>query len=361
MTVDGKVSMTVESALRESAAAAAELPGLSARAAAAAELIVTALRAGGKVLCFGNGGSASDAQHLSGELVGRFRRDRAALPAIALTTDGSALTAIANDSGFDHVFSRQLEAHANPGDVAVAITTSGRSANVLAGIETARRMKLAVVLLTGLQGAVLADSVSIAIVSATDDTARTQECHGSVIHAICDAVEEAMAGVDRPRLGSGAVTTLAELAELREHYRRCGCVVVWTNGVFDLLHVGHLSTLRAARDFGDVLFVGVNDDASVRRLKGPRRPLTPAQERAELVAALEPVDRVIIFSEDTPDECLRVLRPDVHVKGDDYRPPDGKPMPEAATVAGYGGRIEFVARVPDRSTSRLADVLVHDD
>lgn len=353
--------MAVESALRESAAAAAELPGLSARAAAAAELIVTALRAGGKVLCFGNGGSASDAQHLSGELVGRFRRDRAALPAIALTTDGSALTAIANDSGFDRVFSRQLEAHANPGDVAVAITTSGRSANVLAGIETARRMKLAVVLLTGLQGAVLADSVSIAIVSATDDTARTQECHGSVIHAICDAVEEAMAEVDRPRLGSGAVTTLAELAELREHYRRCGCVVVWTNGVFDLLHVGHLSTLRAARDFGDVLFVGVNDDASVRRLKGPRRPFTPAEERAELLAALEPVDRVVVFSEDTPDECLRVLRPDVHVKGDDYRPPDGKPMPEAATVAGYGGRIEFVARVPDRSTSRLADVLGHDD
>jgi len=359
--VDAKVSVAVESALRESAAAAAELPELSTQAASAAQLIVMALTTGHKVLCFGNGGSASDAQHLSGELVGRFRRDRAALPAIALTTDGSALTAIANDSGFEHVFSRQLEAHAKPGDVAVAITTSGRSANVLAGIETARRMKLAVVLLTGPHGAILADRVSIAIVSPTDDTARIQECHGSVIHAICDAVEEAMARVDLPRTRGGVVTTLAELVELREHYRRCGCVVVWTNGVFDLLHVGHLSTLRAARDFGDALFVGVNDDATVRRLKGPRRPLTPAQERAELVAALEPVDRVVIFSEDTPDECLRALRPDIHVKGDDYRPPDGKPMPEAATVAEYGGRIEFVARVPDRSTSLLADALAHDD
>jgi rfaE bifunctional protein nucleotidyltransferase chain/domain len=352
-----KVAVAVEAALRESAAAAADLPRLSAQAASAAQLIVLALTGGGKVLCFGNGGSASDAQHLSSELVGRFRRDRGALPAIALTVDGSALTSIANDSGFEHVFSRQLEGYAKPGDVAVAITTSGRSANVLAGIETARRMKLAVIVLTGPRGAVLNDRASIVLVSAADDTARIQECHGAVIHAICDAVEEAMVGVDLPRTPRGVVTTLPDLAELREYHRRCGRVVVWTNGVFDLLHVGHLNTLRAAREFGDVLFVGVNDDASVRRLKGPRRPLTPARERAQLVAALDPVDRVVVFTEDTPDNCLRVLEPDVHVKGDDYRPPDGKPMPEAATVAAYGGRIEFVARVPDRSTSLLVDAL----
>jgi rfaE bifunctional protein nucleotidyltransferase chain/domain len=354
---DPKLSAAVQDALRQSAAAAAALPELSAQASAAAQLMTMALTAGGKVLCFGNGGSAGDAQHLSSELVGRFRRDREALPAIALTTDGSALTAIGNDSGFEHVFSRQLEAHARPGDVAVAITTSGRSANVLAAIEAARRLKVAVVLLTGPRGAVLADRVSVAIVSTADDTARIQECHGAVIHAICDAVEEAMASTELRRTRGGTVTTMAELVELREHYRACGCVVVWTNGVFDLLHAGHLHTLRAARDFGDVLFVGVNDDASVRRLKGPSRPLNTAQDRAELVAALEPVDRVVVFSEDTPIECLGALRPDVHVKGDDYRPPDGAPMPEAATVAAYGGRIEFVERVPERSTSRLVDAL----
>ena len=178
-----------------------------------------------------------------------------------------------------------------------------------------------------------------------------------MIHAICDAVEEAMVGVELRRAPRGVVTTLADLAQLREYYRDCGCVVVWTNGVFDLLHVGHLASLRGAREFGDVLFVGVNDDAAVRRLKGPRRPLTPARERAELLAALDPVDRVVIFTEDTPEECLRVLQPDVHVKGDEYRPPDGKPMPEAAAVAEYGGRIEFVDSVPDRSTSLLADAL----
>ena len=221
-------------------------------------------------------------------------------------------------------------------------------------------MKLAVVLLTGPRGAGLRDRTSIAVVSAAVETALIQECHGSVIHAICDAVERAMAGVDLRRGPGGLVTTLPELRDLREYYRQCGCVVVWTNGVFDLLHIGHLSTLRAAREFGDVLFVGVNDDAAVRKLKGPRRPLTPAQERAELVAALDPVDRVVVFAEDTPVECLRVLQPDVHVKGDDYRPPDGKPMPEAATVAAYGGRIEFIPRVPDRSTSLLADSLGDD-
>ncbi|MGD0198640.1 MAG: SIS domain-containing protein [Solirubrobacteraceae bacterium] len=355
--MDAKVSVAVDAALRQSAAAATELPGLSAQVATAAQLIVRSLAAGGKVLCFGNGGSASDAQHLSSELVGRFRRERRALPALALGTDGSALTSIANDSGFEHVFSRQIEAHGSAGDVAVAITTSGQSANVLAGIDAARRMKLAVVLLTGPGGAMLSDRASVAIASTAPDTARIQECHGAVIHAICEAVEEAIVDADLLPGRPGAVTTLPELVELREYYRRCGCVVVWTNGVFDLLHVGHLTTLRAARELGDVLFVGVNDDASVRRLKGPRRPLTPARERAELLAALDPVDRVVVFSEDTPDDCLRVLRPDVHVKGDDYRPPEGKPMPEAATVAAYGGRIEFVASVRDRSTSRLADAL----
>ena len=348
---DRTVAATVEAALRESAAAAAGLPGLSADTALAAQLIVLALTAGGKVLCFGNGGSASDAQHLSSELVGRFRRDRGALPAIALTADGSALTSIANDSGFEHVFSRQIEGHGKPGDVAVAITTSGQSPNVLAAIETARRMKLAVILLTGPRGGALRDRASVAIASDAKDTARIQECHGAVIHAICDAVEEAMVGVDVPPAAGGVVTTLGDLARLREHYRRCGCVVVWTNGVFDLLHIGHLETLRAARAFGDVLFVGVNDDESVRRLKGPRRPLMPASERAQLVAALDPVDRVVVFAEDTPEDCLRVLEPDVHVKGGDYRPPHGKPMPEAATVAAYGGRIEFVDTVAEEMMS----------
>jgi rfaE bifunctional protein nucleotidyltransferase chain/domain len=130
-------------------------------------------------------------------------------------------------------------------------------------------------------------------------------------------------------------------------------VVVWTNGVFDLLHAGHLHSLRAARSLGDALIVGVNADEPVRRAKGPNRPVVPAEERAELVAALEPVDAVLIFGEDTPEACLAALRPDVHAKGADYAPPDGKPMPEAVVVESYGGRIEFLPLIEGRSTSRL--------
>jgi rfaE bifunctional protein nucleotidyltransferase chain/domain len=130
-------------------------------------------------------------------------------------------------------------------------------------------------------------------------------------------------------------------------------LVVWTNGCFDLLHVGHIRFLQAARELGDRLVVGLNSDDSVRRLKGPRRPLVPADERAEVLAALESVDRVIVFDEDTPEAAIERLRPDVHCKGTDYAPPHGKPIPEAAVVEAYGGRVQFVPLVPGTSTSEI--------
>ncbi len=145
------------------------------------------------------------------------------------------------------------------------------------------------------------------------------------------------------------------LLERREAWRAAGQTVVWTNGVFDLLHVGHVRNLQAAARLGDVLVVGLNSDASVRRLKGSERPFLPAAERAELLAALRGVAAVVVFDEDTPEAALARLRPDVHVKGADYRPPHGKPIPEAATVEAYGGRIAFLPLVPGRSTSALAD------
>jgi rfaE bifunctional protein nucleotidyltransferase chain/domain len=143
------------------------------------------------------------------------------------------------------------------------------------------------------------------------------------------------------------------LSAWRQRARRAGRVVVWTNGCFDLLHVGHVRNLRAARELGDVLVVGVNDDASVRRLKGAGRPIVPGAERAELLAALECVDAVVLFGEDTPIAALERLRPEVHCKGADYAPPNGKPIPEAAVVAAYGGRIEFLPLAPGISTSEL--------
>ncbi len=136
------------------------------------------------------------------------------------------------------------------------------------------------------------------------------------------------------------------LAELAGSDRR----VVTTNGCFDLLHAGHLDLLTRAKALGDVLVVLVNDDGSVRRLKGPSRPIVPAGERAELVAALRPVDYVVLFSEDTPERALAAIRPAVHVKGGDYRRED---LPETAVVEEGGGEVVIVPLVPSRSTTEL--------
>jgi len=152
--------------------------------------IAERVRNGGKMLVFGNGGSAADAQHLVGELVVRFRRDRAALPAFALTTDPSVITAMANDLGYERVFSRQIEAHGRAGDVAIGISTSGRSANVVAAFEVARQRRLLTVGLTGNGGGLLAPLVDELIDVPHSDTARIQEVHGMVVHVLCEVIED---------------------------------------------------------------------------------------------------------------------------------------------------------------------------
>jgi D-glycero-beta-D-manno-heptose 1-phosphate adenylyltransferase len=149
------------------------------------------------------------------------------------------------------------------------------------------------------------------------------------------------------------VTGLDELLALRAGWRAAGRTVVWTNGCFDLLHVGHVRGLQEARGLGDVLVVGVNSDDSVRRLKGPGRPLVPEAERAEVLAALACVDRVLVFGEDTPCAVLGRLRPEVHCKGEDYGPPSGRPIPEAEIVRSYGGRVAFLKFTPGASASDL--------
>lgn len=148
------------------------------------------LRRGGRVLAFGNGGSAADAQHLAGELVGRFRRDRRALSAIALTSDPAVITAVANDLGYERVFARQLEAHGRPGDVAFGISTSGTSPNVIEGFRAARAAGLLCVGLTGRGGGAVRGLADLLIDVPHQDTPRIQEVHGMVIHLLCEAVEE---------------------------------------------------------------------------------------------------------------------------------------------------------------------------
>jgi D-beta-D-heptose 7-phosphate kinase/D-beta-D-heptose 1-phosphate adenosyltransferase len=154
----------------------------------------------------------------------------------------------------------------------------------------------------------------------------------------------------RPRI---KLTDLVTLVAVRERYRRAGKTVVWTNGCFDLLHPGHISSLQSARELGDVLMVGLNGDASVRANKGPMRPILSQHERAAVLSALECVDHVLIFDDPTPERVLAAVRPDVHCKGAEYAPPYGKPVPEAATVIGYGGRIEYLPIVPGISTTDL--------
>lgn len=165
---------------------------LSSTIAKAAQLAINSLKSGGKVLIAGNGGSAADAQHIAAELVGRFEMDREPLPAIALTTDTSILTAIANDYGFDTVFLKQLEALAKEEDIFLAISTSGNSANVLAAVEAAQIKGIKVVALTGGDGGKIAEAADIAIVVPEKNTARIQECHITIGHIICHLVEKTL-------------------------------------------------------------------------------------------------------------------------------------------------------------------------
>jgi rfaE bifunctional protein nucleotidyltransferase chain/domain len=146
-----------------------------------------------------------------------------------------------------------------------------------------------------------------------------------------------------------------DLLAVREEARAAGRVVVWTNGTFDLLHPGHVSSLQQARALGDLLVVGVNSDRSVKAYKGPTRPILSESERAAMLAALECVDCVIVFDEDTPAESLARLKPDIHCKGAEYTPPHGRPVPERAVVEGYGGRIEYLPLVPGVSTTDVLE------
>jgi D-sedoheptulose 7-phosphate isomerase len=175
-------------------ATAVTLEGMANQTAEAEELaarLVQALQKGKKLVVFGNGGSAADAQHFAAELVGRFEKDRPGLPAIALTTDTSILTAVANDFSYDNVFARQVQALVQPGDVVVGISTSGNAKSVLAGIEEAKRRQAWTAGLTGAGGGQLKDAVDCCVRVPSPRTAHIQETHIALIHAICACVDEA--------------------------------------------------------------------------------------------------------------------------------------------------------------------------
>ncbi len=166
---------------------------LTDRLARAAEIIVAAYEGGGGVFLFGNGGSAADAQHVAGELVGRFLKNRRPLKAFALSTDTSVLTAIANDFGYDAIFARQLEASARPGDVAIALTTSGNSPNVVAGLKKARELGMKTIAFTGDGGGECSALADVLLDVPSTQTPRIQEVHVVAYHILCELVEQALA------------------------------------------------------------------------------------------------------------------------------------------------------------------------
>jgi D-sedoheptulose 7-phosphate isomerase len=192
---------TLDSVRRALADAVAVQRGLDAQVDAIAEAAAicwAALAADRRVLVFGNGGSAAEAQHFAAELSGRFARERRALPALALTTDTSVLTAVGNDYGFERVFGRQVEAFGRPGDVAVGLSTSGTSPNVVDGLRTARARGLTTIAVAGNSAADLAPHADLVLAIAGPSTARIQEGHLTVLHVICDLVESALVASEPP-------------------------------------------------------------------------------------------------------------------------------------------------------------------
>ena len=163
----------------------------------ASDMIAAAFKSGGKLLVFGNGGSAADAQHIAGELVNRFLRKRRALPAIALTTDGGVLTCVANDTGFENVFGRQIEALGAKDDICLAISTSGTSRNILVACEQARAQHMKVIGLLGRDGGSVAPLCDLALIVSSTDTQRIQETHNLIGHILCELIEAAVSEPDR--------------------------------------------------------------------------------------------------------------------------------------------------------------------
>lgn len=156
----------------------------------------------------------------------------------------------------------------------------------------------------------------------------------------------------------GRVVTRDELKRIAEEKKSSSQTIVTTNGCFDILHVGHVRILKKAKELGDVLVVGINSDASVKRLKGPQRPHNTQEDRAEILSSLECVDYVTVFGEDTPVEFLEVVKPNIHVKGSDYKPSD---LAETPVVERGGGQVKIVELVPNKSTTGLIEKIKSTD
>lgn len=321
-----------------------------------------------KIFLCGNGGSAADAQHMAAELVGRFSAERRALPAIALTTDTSAVTAIANDFGYETVFERQIEALGRAGDSLIVFSTSGRSRNVIRAAQAANARGMTVISLvgSGAMDAILRKMSTAVIQVRSSDTPRIQECHTLIAHIICHLIDEDFRHkkslkvdppVDAVPTVGKKVMCLEEAVKWRLDQRAARREVAFVNGTFDILHAGHIELLRQARRDGRAVIVGINSDESTRMNKGPLRPIMSCQDRIRCLEDLSTVDVIIPFDEKDPRKILTGLVPDVIIKGSDYAPPSSKKILEQQLVEYYGGTFEFVERQPEHASSKIISAI----
>ncbi|WP_087485827.1 SIS domain-containing protein [Brachybacterium massiliense] len=312
-------------------------------------LLGQVLTSGGRAYVFGNGGSAACATHFAAEFTGRLKKDRRPLPVISLTTDTSALTAIANDYGYEDVFSRQVTALAGPGDLVIGLSTSGTSANVRKAFAAAHQAGATTLGLVGQH-----DGLGARHTIGVDlpETARVQELHDLVLHEIAQIAErEVVTDLEWDTSACPFPFHLAEtdLPAFREWIEATGQSLATTNGVFDLLHSGHAASISEARRSADRLVLLINSDASVRALsKGPERPIRGEQERIADLSRLPAVDHVVVMEDQDPRRLLALLTPTIHAKGAEYA---GAPLLEEETVVAGGGRIMYIERVEGFSTT----------
>lgn len=315
----------------------------------AAKYTVECLKKGNKILICGNGGSASDAEHMAGEIVGRFGYDRQSLPCISLCTPSATFTAISNDYGYEKVFARQVSGFGKKGDVLIGISTSGNSANIVEAFKVAKELKLTTIALTGSKDSKLSSIADVTLRSGSAKTPRIQEIHSILIHSLCRAVEDEIFNkATSPALPNKKILSGNEIKTLAEAIK--GYKSVFTNGCFDILHPGHVYILNECRKQGELLIVGLNSDASIKRLKGESRPYHKFEDRANVLAALEAVDYVIGFDEDTPKELIEALTPNILIKGGDYTP---ETVVGADWVSSHGGKVIIIPLLEGHSTTAI--------
>ncbi|HNW36945.1 MAG TPA: D-glycero-beta-D-manno-heptose 1-phosphate adenylyltransferase, partial [Candidatus Ozemobacteraceae bacterium] len=325
--------------------------GLGDRFGQAAMLLCTSLSTGGQVLVCGNGGSASDAEHMVGELTGRFLYDRPPLAGIALTCGSAAITAIGNDYGYEEIFRRQVLALGRRGDILVAISTSGNSKNAVKAADAAHERDMRVIAITGPADSALSAIADVTLRAPSPETPRIQEVHAALIHSLCRIVEATLFPEKaKPAMPAGRILSGTEIDRLAKATAAAKLRMVFTNGCFDILHPGHVALLQSSRAEGDLLVVGLNTDDSVHRLKGPSRPFHPFHDRASVLSALACVDYVIGFEEDTPLELITRIVPSILVKGGDYT---RDTIVGADVVEAAGGRVVVYPLVEGHSTTRI--------